>query len=181
MGELNRHFKIRKVHLKSFAGSKAQQLIYHTLRMLEEHLYDAAWIHVGINNLLKGTQNPSIDSICNGINYIALRCGNHSINKVFISSIAYSTEVNSELIQQLNEQLYEECIEYRYHVVGNGAVSNMGFLTGGIHLESSKIISAKNLIGKFNFLGILILGSKSCQGKRKILFTLKIIRKKNRF
>ena len=76
--------------------------------MLEEHLYDAAWIHVRINDLLKGTQNPSVGSICNGINYITLRCGNHSISKVFISSTAYSTKVNCELIQQL----MDSCTKY---------------------------------------------------------------------
>ena len=38
------------------------------------------------------------DSICNDILEIAIRCRNHSITKVFISSVAYSTKLNSELI-----------------------------------------------------------------------------------
>ena len=53
MGELNRHINGGKVHLKSFPGSKANQLNHHTIPILEEHQYDAAAIHVGINDLLK--------------------------------------------------------------------------------------------------------------------------------
>ena len=54
MGELNRHINGGKVHLKSFPGSKANQLNHHIIPILEEHQYDAAAIHVGVNNLLKG-------------------------------------------------------------------------------------------------------------------------------
>ena len=106
MGELNRHINGGKVHLKSFPGSKANQLNHHTIPILEEHQYDAAAIHVGINDLLKGMpNNVSVDSICNDILEIALRCRNHNIGEVFISSVAYSSKVSNELIQQLNNLL----------------------------------------------------------------------------
>ena len=57
MGELNRHINGGRVHLKSFPGSEAKQLNHHTIPILEEHQYDAAAIHVGINDLLKGMSN----------------------------------------------------------------------------------------------------------------------------
>ena len=108
MGELNRHINGGKVHLKSFPGSKANQLNHHTIPILEEHQYDAAAIHVGINDLLKGMpNNVSVDSICNDILEIALRCRNHNIGEVFISSVAYSSKVSNELIQQLNNLIYK--------------------------------------------------------------------------
>ena len=108
MGELNRHINGGKVHLKSFPGSKANQLNHHTIPILEEHQYDAAAIHVGINDLLKGMpNNVCVDSICNDILEIALRCRNHSIGEVFISGVAYGSKVSNELIQQLNNLLYK--------------------------------------------------------------------------
>ena len=55
------------------------------------------------------------DSICNDILEIAIRCRNHSITKVFISSVAYSTKVNSELTQQLSGQLHKGYIGYGYN------------------------------------------------------------------
>ena len=61
MGELNRY-------IKSFPESRTKQLNHH---ILEEHHYDAAAIHVKINDLLKGTPDGSLDSICNDIFQIA--------------------------------------------------------------------------------------------------------------
>ena len=108
MGELNCHINGRKDHLKSFPGSKANQLNHHTVTLMEEHQYDAAAIHVRINDLLKGmANNVTVDSICNDILEIALRCRNHNIGEVFISGVAYGSKVSNELIQQLNNLLYK--------------------------------------------------------------------------
>ena len=98
IGELNRHINGGKVHLKSFPGSKANQLNHHTIPILEEHQYDAAAIHVGINDLLKEmSKNVTVDSICNDILEIALGCHNHNIGEVFMSSVAYSSKMSNEL------------------------------------------------------------------------------------
>ena len=87
MGELNRHINGGKVHLKSFPGSKANQLNHHTIPILEEHQYDAAAIYVRINDLLKGMpNNVIIDSICNDI--LKLHC----VAVITISSVAYSSD-----------------------------------------------------------------------------------------
>ena len=49
----------------------------------------------------------NVDSICNDILEIALRCRNHNIGEVFISGVAYGSKVSNELIQQLNNLLYK--------------------------------------------------------------------------
>ena len=100
MRELNRHINGGKVNLKSFPGSKAKQPNHHTIPILEEHKYDAAAIQVGINDLgMSNNVTVTVDSICNDIFEIALRCRNHNIGEVFISSVAYSSKVSHELIQ----------------------------------------------------------------------------------
>ena len=64
MGELNRYINGGKDHLKSFPGSKANQLNHHTIPVLEEQ-YEAAAIHIAINDLLKGIpNNVTVDNIC---------------------------------------------------------------------------------------------------------------------
>ena len=178
MGELNHHINGRKVHLKPFPGSKANQLNHHTIPILEEHQCDAAAIHVGINDLLKGMpNNVCVDSICNDILEIALRCRNHNIGEVFISSVAYSSKVSNELIQQLNNLLQKRCIEYGYSFINNGVVSKIDLWTGEIHLpDSGKTKIANNVRSSFNyFLGAVIPNSRSHQGKAKILFILTIV------
>ena len=168
--------------MKFFPGSKANQLNHHTIPILEEHQYDAAAIHVGINDILKGMpNNVTVDSICNDILEIALRCCNHNIDEVFISSVAYSSKVSNELIQQLNNLLYKRYVEYGYSFINNGAVSKIDLWNDGIHLlESGKTKIANNLISSSNyFLGTVIPNSMSHYGKGRILFLLTIIAIKN--
>ena len=164
MGELNCHINDGKVHLKSFNGSKANQLNHHTIPILQEHQYDATAIHVGINDLLQGMpNNVTVDSICNDILEIALRCRNHNIGEVFFSSVVDSFKLSNALIQQLNNLLYKKCIEYGYSFINNGAVSKVDLWTDGIHLHGSgKRKIANNLISNFNyFLGTVIPNSRS--------------------
>ena len=178
MGELNCHINVGKDHLKSFPQSK--QLIHHVIPILEELQYDVAAIHVGINDLLKGTPNNlTVGSICNDIFEIALCCHSQNIGEVFISSVAYSSKVSSELIQQLNDLLCKGCIEYGFNFVDNGAVLKIDLWTGRIHLFENGITKiAKNLISSFNyFLGTVIPNSRSCYGKGNTLFIMRIVAK----
>ena len=73
---------------------------HHVIPVLEEHQYDAAVIHVGINDLLKSRTNINVSEITKDIINIALRCRSHNIATIFISSIVYSTSFsydNSEI------------------------------------------------------------------------------------
>ena len=51
-------------------------VIHHTVPTLEEHQYDAAAVHVGINDFLKGIpNNVAVDGICDDIlklHYVAV-------------------------------------------------------------------------------------------------------------
>ena len=108
-------------------------------------------------------QTAFVDSICNDILDTALCCRNHNIREVFISSVAYSSKVSNELIQQLNSLLYKKCIEYGFSFINNGAVSKIDLRTDGIHIfDSGKTKIANNLISSFNyFLGTVIPNSRS--------------------
>ena len=110
-------------HLKPFPGSKAKQMDNHAIPFLEEHQYDAAVMHVGINDLLKSRANINVSEIEKDIVNIALRCQSHNIATIFISSIVYSTKISHTKIQKLNGQSLNECTKYGFRLVDNGAVS----------------------------------------------------------
>ena len=103
MNEFNKYLNGGIAHLKSFPGSKAKQMDHHVISTLEEHQYDTAVIHVGINDLLKSRTNIKVSEIAKDIINIALRCRSHNIATIFISSIVYSTKVSHTIIQKLNE------------------------------------------------------------------------------
>ena len=56
-----------------------------------------------------------VNDICKDIISIRLRCGSNNISKVFISSIAYSSQINAVLMQILNRALYDECRDLVLH------------------------------------------------------------------
>ena len=99
------------------------QLDDHTFPISQEQYYDAAGIHVGINDLLNSSSKKTVDEICDDIIKIALRCRSHNIATIFISRIVYSIKVNLELIRNLNGLLYSARTKYGFHSVDNGAVS----------------------------------------------------------
>ena len=103
MEEFNKNLNAGIAHLKSFPGLKAKQMDHHALPILKEHQYDAAVIHVGINDLLKSRTNINVSKIAKDIIDIALRCQRYNIATIFISSIFYSTKIFHTKIQKSNE------------------------------------------------------------------------------
>ena len=106
MREFNSFIKKGEVSLKSFPGAKARHLNHYTLPLLEDNTYDGVAIHAGIKDLLRSVN--STNDICKDIMDIGLRCRNNSSGMIFVSSVAYSSKVNSASIQQLTGLLFDE-------------------------------------------------------------------------
>ena len=95
MREFNNHLEEGIAHLKAFPGSNSQQLNHHSILILQEHEYNGAIIHVGINNLIKNPdENKDATKIARDVIDIALQRRKHNISTIFISSTVYSTKVN---------------------------------------------------------------------------------------
>ena len=170
MGEFNSSIKKGEVSLKTFPGAKVRQLNHHTTPLLEDNTYDAAVIHVGINDLLSNVK--STNYICKDIIDIGLRCRNNNIGMIFISSIAYSSKVNPSLLQQLNGLLFDECRRNGFKFVDNGAVSEIDLWTDDIHIiKSGKRIIVNNLINSLNYF-LEFMNPVSCYLYVKIPFRL---------
>ena len=107
MREFDNHLEEGITHLKTFPGSKSQQLNHHSIPVLQEHEYERAIIHVGINDLIKNpNENKDATKIAKDVIHIALQFRNLNIGTVFISSIVYSTKVNYQLLCKVNNFFY---------------------------------------------------------------------------
>ena len=62
MGIFDSFMKKGEVYLKVFPGLKTRQLNHHNIPLLEDNTYDAAVIHIGINDLLSNVK--STNEIC---------------------------------------------------------------------------------------------------------------------
>ena len=123
---------------------------HHAIPILEEHPYDDAVIHAGINDLLKSCANINISEIVKDIINITLRCRSHNIATIFISSIIYSTKISHTKSQKLNGLLLNEFTNNLWRE--------------GVHLvESGKVVIANNLLNCINnFLGLANSVLRTC-------------------
>ena len=67
---------------------------------LENSNSDTVIIHVGINDLLNGSNEPQIDSLIGNIGTITEKCRFYGVKSIFISGLAYTTRVKSSFLEQ---------------------------------------------------------------------------------
>ena len=102
--------------------------ILKTLRMGEFNSCNQ-WskvVYLGCRSSLRsasGSSKKSIDEICDDIFKITLICRHYNITTIFLSSIAYSTKENLQLIRNLNGLLYNACKKCGFLFVYNGVIS----------------------------------------------------------
>ena len=58
--KINRQIQGGRIHVKAFSWAKSTQLNHYVTLTLEEYSYDAAIIHVGINDILRSKHDKSI-------------------------------------------------------------------------------------------------------------------------
>ena len=116
--------------MKIFPGVKARS--NHTISVLEDSIYDAAAIRVGINDLPSNVK--STNEICKDTIDIELMCRTDNIDMIFISSIAHSSKAHSASIQHLNGFLFDECERNGFNFADSESVSEIDLCTDVIRL-----------------------------------------------
>ena len=72
--EINRQIQGSRIHVKAFPGAKSTQLNHYVTPTPEEYSYDAAIIHVGINDILRSKHYDELDKLPGNI----IKVGNTS-------------------------------------------------------------------------------------------------------
>lgn len=118
---------------------------------MEEHSYDAALIHVGINDLLRNKDNNDIENIAKNIIDFGLTCQRFKINKIFISAITFSKKINSNMLTQVNEAIRVLCSQHGFTFIPNTFIQMKHLWKDGVHLkEEGLCLLARNSIDVLN-------------------------------
>ena len=80
---------------KHSPGAKSTQLIQYITPTLEKYSYDAAIIHVGINDLLR-PKHDELDKLPGNIIKVGNTCQKYNTGKIYISAILPSTRINHQ-------------------------------------------------------------------------------------
>ena len=91
--EINRQIQGGRIHVKAFPGIKSTQPNHYVTPTLEEYSYDAAIIHVGINDNILRSKHDELDKLPGNIK-VGNTCQKCNIRKIYISAILPSTRTN---------------------------------------------------------------------------------------
>ena len=92
--EINRQIQGGRIYVKTFPGAKSTQLNHYVTPTLEKYSYDAAIIHVGINDILRSKHYDGLDKLPGNILKVGNTCQKYNIGKKYISAILQSTRTN---------------------------------------------------------------------------------------
>ena len=81
--EINRQIQGGRTHVKAFPGIKSTQLNHYVTQPLEKYSYDAAIIHVDINDIL-GSKLDELDKLPENIIKVGITCQKYNIGKMYI-------------------------------------------------------------------------------------------------
>ena len=100
--KINRQIQGGKIHVKAFPRAKSTQLNHYVTPTLEEYSYDAAIIHVGINDILR-SKHDELDKLPGNIK-VGNTCQKCNTRKIYISAILPSTRTNINIFD-INKKL----------------------------------------------------------------------------
>ena len=148
--DLNQKINRGTIHLKSFPGARAQHLNHYLVPSLEEHEYDCAVIHVGINDILRHEDENELKNLREDILKIANSYRNHNINEVLVSSILPSLRTSID-IEKINNELKKLCFRNDFEFIYHQQIITSDLWEDGVHLTNrGKSILANNFVTKVN-------------------------------
>ena len=142
--EFNSYVKFAKARFFGFPGGNSKQLSSYIDVNLENSNSDTNIIHVGINDVLNGSNEPQIDSLVQSIGTIIEKCGFYGVKPIFISSLVYTARVKLSILEEIYKKFDVFCHN-------NGVIRGRHLHRDGLHLlESGKKILANNYITYLN-------------------------------
>ena len=84
--EINRQIQGGRIPVKALPRAKLIQLNHYVTPTLKECSYDAAIIHISINNILRSKHYDELDKLSGNIIKVENNCQKYNIEKIYISN-----------------------------------------------------------------------------------------------
>ena len=148
--EFNKHINRGSAKFKIFPGLKSNELLHYIEPTLQEETYDAAIIHVGVNDMINGNQEK-IDALIQNLQNLANKCVSYGVKKVFISVITFTKRIDQNTLDKVNDLIMKLCEENCLRYINNKNITIRHLFKDGLHLlESGKCTLGNNFIDSLN-------------------------------
>ena len=113
--------------------------------------FEAALLHVGVNDLLNNESQDSVQNILGNLKQIGSKCKSVGVTRILISRIVVNNKLTSAYISSVNQRICNLCRENSFVFIDNNNIPTRSLFRDGLHLlEIGKRILANNLIGNLN-------------------------------
>ena len=110
--KINKTLRTGQERFKHFPRASSKDLSHDPT--LEEQNFEAAKIHIEINDILYDSSSRQINLLLQNIKEIGKKCRRYKVKYVFISSLAFSTRISHKLLNEVNEMIERVCLENGY-------------------------------------------------------------------
>ena len=90
--------------MKSFPGATSKELLHYVDPTLKDGIYNAAIIHVGVNDLLNNKNTSKVDELVNNLKSTAIKCISNGIAKVVVSGIVINNKMPDSFVVDVNKK-----------------------------------------------------------------------------
>ena len=134
-----------KVFYRFFPGATSRDFFHYIKPTLQDPQtnFDIAVLHMGVNDILN--LGSTAETVSNSILHIANQCRNYGVKQVSISSVACTTLLNSDLINDVNNVLRNKCQTSGYHFIDNDSITTEKLWKDGLHFTFYRQILVKVL------------------------------------
>ena len=113
-----------------------------------EYSYDAAIIHVGINDILRSKHYGELDKLLGNIIKVRNTSQRYSIGKIYILAIFPPTRTNINIFD-INKKLRDLCMKYNFEFIDHQQITTKFLWNGGINLlDTGKSILGQNFVNR---------------------------------
>ena len=99
---------------KHFPGASSKYLLHCIHSALEEQNFEAAIIHIGINDIPYDSSSRQTNLLLQNIKEIGKKLISYKVKYVFISSLTFNTRISHKLLNELNKVIERVCLENGY-------------------------------------------------------------------
>ena len=137
--------------MKSFPGGTSKELLYYVEPTLKSKKFDAALLHVGVNDLLNDENQDSVQNLLDNLNQIGLKCKSAGVTRILISGIVVNKKLTSAYISSVNQRISNMCRDNSFVFIDNNNIPTSSIFCDGLHLlETGKRVLANNFIDNLN-------------------------------
>ena len=138
-------------HLNSFPGGTSKELLYYVEPTLKSKTFDAALLHVGVNDLLNDESQYSVHNLLDNLKQIGLKCKSAGVTRILISGIVVNKKLTSAYTSRVNQRISNMCRDNSFVFIDDNNIPTSCLFRDGLHLlETGNRVLANNFIDNLN-------------------------------